>query len=126
MRRHRYVRYTKVKAAEAELREAGRTHANNSAEAFLEGSCTLRVHIYTSTRFSRKYDHWKTSIHLVLHQIVVDETRAATLRQHCLEVLETLNNPKPDNAEGFKGLVPDGIARDNLDKDPENNTWTSL
>ena len=44
----------------------------------------LCLHMYRSSGFSNKYEHWKTSVHFVWDGIIVNEQRAATVQHHML------------------------------------------
>ena len=50
----------------------------------------LCAYIYSSSGHVRKYNTYKISVHIV-YNIVVDEERAAKLRQHCVENLTFLS-----------------------------------
>lgn len=93
----------------------------------------LKVHVYRSSGISRKYGHWKISVHLVWPQLVVDEMRAVMLRQHVVETLDMLCNPEARVPASFnpclassRQLVAD-IAEAHRHLDTEGrNTWARV
>jgi len=91
---------------------------------------SVTVHVYTSSGFSRKYGHWKVSVHIVWPGILVTETQAAMLRQHCVETLDALSNADSDDGnlparvEVFRPTISN-MAREFRDQHSDN-TWNKV
>jgi len=89
-----------------------------------------RLHVFRSSGMSHKYKCHKISLHFVWDNIVVDEERAAHLRQYRVEVLQRMS--EGSGMEELPAVITEsqarmvaGIARANRDLD-DRNQWDAV